>query len=403
MPFAAIGTSAYIIGFAVPFNWDFPLVALGVCAVLSIIFAPPKLVASRPPMLFPLIFFLGSIGASAAASINLSVSVYLSVALLPAVLIYFLLSEQIQGADQIRLVFLGFSAVSLVISLFIIVLALSDLGAQPSTWISRLASPILVVPNDTAFLAVLAPLSIALFRSERDCVIRAVALASAVLGVVAICILRSRTGLLTMVVSTTVCVWFIRPRLGLLYGIGIIAIGVMVDGFLGFPLLAKFGGISDRRLSLWLAAWDMFRDAPILGQGPHTYGLLLHSYVHDLDFPNWQPLADLIRPWPWGSTAPWPHNLYFEVLAEHGAIGFVAFMTLLLGALRPGWKLRDGKQVNVRAYGTAAVAGLLGFCFAAILELSFIRVWVTVTMLALIGVIACLVRLETTLPGKPSH
>ena len=85
-----------------------------------------------------------------------------------------------------------------------------------------------------------------------------------------------------MLISTGVCVWFIRPRLAVIGTALVILLGLFADGFLGFPLLTKFETVADFRFTLWLAAWNMFLDAPLLGHGPYSFGPLVTSYVHDL-------------------------------------------------------------------------------------------------------------------------
>ncbi len=394
-PFAAIGTCAYILGFAAPFEWDLPLIALAAFAFLSIAFSPRDTPTSRPALLFPVMFFVVSVGASTFVSIHTTWSLYLSASLLPAGLVYFLIAGQFESFRQLRMVFVSFATISFAISLFLITRALTNLDGNPTKWISDFASPILVVPNDIAFLAVISPLSVAIFCCERDYLVRAMAVASLLLSAIAISLFQSRTGILTMVVSTTVCIWFIKPRFALIFGALVVTLGFLIEGLFGFPLMAKLGaGISNTRFSLWLAAWSMFLDAPLLGHGPQVYGLLLQSYVYDLDLPNWEPLANLVRPWPRNVMAPWPHNLYLEVLAEQGVIGLVALAALLVSALRLGWKLRESARSHVRVYGIAAVSALLGFCFAGILELSFIRLWVIIAMFSLVAILACLSRFE---------
>ena len=403
-PFAAIGTCTYILGFAVPFEWDLPLFALAVCAFLSIVFNPGNTPTSRPALLFPVMFFVVSVGASTFVSINATWSLFLSASLLPACLIYFLVAGQFNSFRHVRMLFVSFSTVSFAISVFLIIQALRNLDGNPTNWISDFASPILVVPNDIAILAVISPLSIALLCCERDSLIRAMAVTSVLLSAVAISLFQSRTGILTMVVSTTVSIWFIRPRFGIICGALVVSFGFLIDGLLGFPMLAKFEqGISNSRLPLWLAAWDMFLDAPLLGHGPHTYGLLLQSYVYDLNLPNWEPLANLVRPWPENYVVPWPHNLFLEVFAEQGVVGLVALSALLAGALRLGWRLRNSTQGDVRVYGIAVTSALLGFCFAGILELTFMRLWVTIAMFSLVAVLACLSRFEAMEHNGESH
>lgn len=102
-PFAAIGTCAYILGFAVPFEWDLPLIALAVFAILSIVFNPGNTPTSRPALLFPVMFFVVSVGASTFVSINATWSLFLSASLLPAGLIYFLVAGQFYSFRHVRM------------------------------------------------------------------------------------------------------------------------------------------------------------------------------------------------------------------------------------------------------------------------------------------------------------
>lgn len=68
------------------------------------------------------------------------------------------------------------------------------------------------------------------------------------------------------------------------------------------------------RWALWNAAWRMFRDHPLLGLGPGNYQYYFPAYhVGRLD-------GDAT----WGSA----HNLYLHQLAERGALGALALLTL---------------------------------------------------------------------------
>jgi O-antigen ligase len=85
---------------------------------------------------------------------------------------------------------------------------------------------------------------------------------------------------------------------------------------------------------------------------------------------------------------PWPHNLYLEVLAEQGIFGFLAFLFLLIRGLFAALKIRSIAFHEVRILGYGVLASLLGFCFASLIELTFLRQWVTLVLFTILGVIA---------------
>ena len=97
----------------------------------------------------------------------------------------------------------------------------------------------------------------------------------------------------------------------------------------------------------WANAWAMFLAAPLLGHGPHTYGLF--------------------------HTPPWPHSLYFEVLAEQGLLGLATLGGMLACAVVGGWKLRRDPSEDARLLGAGALAGLVGLCGAGLVELTLVR------------------------------
>lgn len=82
-----------------------------------------------------------------------------------------------------------------------------------------------------------------------------------------------------MIVSITCAAVLLRARVALVCGVGVLILALLVDGSLGFPLAAKFArlwddefsGMRQERLTLWLAAWDRFLEAPWLGQGSYTF------------------------------------------------------------------------------------------------------------------------------------
>jgi putative inorganic carbon (HCO3(-)) transporter len=71
------------------------------------------------------------------------------------------------------------------------------------------------------------------------------------------------------------------------------------------------------RTSANLAAWEMFKDYPLTGIGISNYQTLYFAYARPLGLDT--TAAD----------AEQPHNLYFQILAERGLIGFSVFMIIM--------------------------------------------------------------------------
>lgn len=66
------------------------------------------------------------------------------------------------------------------------------------------------------------------------------------------------------------------------------------------------------RVALLRAAWRMFLDQPLVGQGLNTYGTAMPAFQHQVGFYSINP-----------------HNYYLQMLAETGLIGLVAFLIWL--------------------------------------------------------------------------
>jgi O-antigen ligase len=78
---------------------------------------------------------------------------------------------------------------------------------------------------------------------------------------------------------------------------------------------------ANHRLYLWLKAWDMFVDHPLLGVGPGCYGFRISMYESALERERWG-----VDRQPYGRAI---HNIYFEILSELGLFGLVAFLFLI--------------------------------------------------------------------------
>jgi hypothetical protein len=101
--------------------------------------------------------FLAATVLSTLMSVDRDRSVRLGIQILPAVLLYFLVAEHFDGSQDIRLLYLTFSAVGLVLASMVLWAAWHAIDANNVRGlISNLRMPLLVVPNDLTFLAIIA-------------------------------------------------------------------------------------------------------------------------------------------------------------------------------------------------------------------------------------------------------
>ena len=369
-----LGACAYLAGFALPFEWDIPLALLALSGSLALATCGRNGPAARWPLALPVLVFSLVGGLSILLSEDIGRSARLSAAWLPAALLFFLIAGYFRDLRHTRRLYLTFSLVGLGLASVLLWTAGQNGWAVSRHWASQVGSPIFIVTNDSAFLAVIAPLSLALFYRAPRSVEGVLAALSILLSIGAVCMLRSRVAMLTVMVSLTCAAVLMRPRRGFIWGVGILSLALLVDGLLGFPLAAKFrhvwdgesGRLRDGRLWVWSAAWAMFREAPWWGHGPHTF-----TYT----------TVD-------GITMTWVHNLYLEALAEQGLVGLAALGFLLVSGVSAGWNVQRAALGEARILGAGALAGLIGFGCAALFELSFLRQWVVIILFALLGVVA---------------
>ena len=389
---AALGVCIYLVGFASPIPSQLPLVLFALLAVLSAF----RRGASEPSVSrllgWLLALFLLTAAASVFTSLDRPRSLALSAAWVPGVLLFVVISEGMRSAKWIRLLYTCLALVALGLACTLLV-ATALYGPNPHDWLATMGLPVLVVPNDANFLALLCPLALTLLllrpRSAQGLLGGA-----AIVGVtLLIAVFTSRGAAITLAVSLVVAGGLFRPRLGAALGLALATGFLVLDGVQGFPLLSKFADrVVDTRISLWIMAWEMFLDAPWLGCGPSTYKTLYPTYLELVQFPDWVKFD------PWGGAVPWAHNLYLELLAERGIFGFAAFAALLGTALAVAVRTWQKQTGEVKLLTAGALASLCGFLFSGIYETSLIRVWAVVLLCTLLGTIGSLASLPE--PGE---
>lgn len=383
LPLAPIACSVYILSFGFPWNWDIPLVVLAILGIFVSYTGTHSNAKSNSSLNYSIIFFFAALLLAALFSQKPILSLILSLPMLPAVYIYYLIAFRFNTLSQIHVIYLSLSILTLMISIGLLITSILNPTVSPSIWVKLFPSPIIIVPNDTILFAITTPLSLALIILNRNKLIKAIAACSIIFSCVAIVLFQSRGALVALVLTLIVFIWYTGSKRILIIMICSGIALVSVDGITGFSLVTKFSSLSTGREPLWMAAWKMFMEQPILGLGPHMFALNHQAYGS-------------------ASYTPWVHNLYLETLAEQGLIGFFALVSLFGFGLSKGWKISDSTLhtqppttviTEIKLFSLAAFCALLAFCTAAIYELTLLRVWVPVVLFSLLGVIVFLAQM----------
>ena len=107
-----------------------------------------------------------------------------------------------------------------------------------------------------------------------------------------------------------------------------------------FAISFSANTLKDRAL-MWKIAWDGFEERPLLGWGPENFG---NVFAHDFDPAYFKPAKGFGR---WFDRA---HSIYFDYLAEIGALGLLSFLAVFIVLY---WQIfRAGRTGQVKEPGT---------------------------------------------------
>ena len=388
---ASIGVCGYLIALALPMAvpFDVPLVFL---VVLATVAALVGLHQARPPVSLASLAVLGFVLARVLSSVlgsDAGRSLRLMAPFLPALVLFLVLSEWVETKRQIVGVYVCLAGAALALAITLTSSAWLGGGADAAAWAEVIRTPLLVVKNDVSIAAILAPLALAIawMRPQRLVAVAVLAALALLIGIIVL--LQSRTGLLTAMVAIVAFTALAGRRLPARHAVraigGIVTVALVVDACFGFHFVTKIAEDwqGRGRLALWAAALSMFHSAPVLGHGASSY--VAHYRAAMPELPSWVTTESHVT--------PWPHNLYLELLAEQGLVGLLAFLALAGVGLFLLARIVRSRHADVRCLGAGAGAALIAFLTAAFFELSFLRVWVTIVLFTVLGLLAALDRL----------
>jgi O-antigen ligase len=378
-----IGVFVYILSMTVPAWINMALVLASFSGIVVAALGNCDRFSLKRPLVLPIGIFVLLSFLSILMSIDLKTSLEPTLLMIPALLIYFLIIE-LFNINHVKLLYLAFSIVAIIISITLLQVYFDSHAHSRYVWIAEAKHPLLVVPNDLIFISLIAPLSFSLLYQKPISIMGILAFISLLLSLSVVVFFQSRGAVLTLLFSVGCAAILLCSKrvkaLAILIVLAIVLVSIVVlldytQNFLLYKRITNDSSLGGR-IQLWLVAWSMFLDEPLFGHGIQTFRLLLNSYSQTTNIPV--------------EVTSWAHNLYLETLVGQGIIGLASLLTVLLNSLWISWKTRKAKQKEVRILSMGALAAMLGFCFAAIFEITFIRYWSVTLFFSLLAIITVL-------------
>jgi O-antigen ligase len=241
-------------------------------------------------------------------------------------------------------------------------------------------------PNDLALVPILLPFAVSTMLSSSRRKWRTLAALALLAGLSAALLSQSRNAWLGIAVGLSAMLVLAGRRKAVL------ALGA--TALAGFVLALTFdvGSVRTRVLSLvewrtegrigvWVVAWKMFEEAPLVGKGVHTFGEHYARLLPDLDLPAGYEREE--------RAIPWAHNLYLEALGERGVLGLGA-LVYVVGSALGGLRRRSSAAEDTAPPPEVAAIGasLLVFLGMGLFDLTFLKDWVRLTFWLLVAVAA---------------
>ena len=386
--------SAFLLTFGLPLAIDISLIILLTGTVVASHYHVLRH-ADRSIVLSAL-FFIITVVACSLLSNNVEESFLYSASFVPGILLFILLGQSKEMSDwHLVILSLLFSLVLQVAYIFVSYLLSSTESLLPAEIIEQSGSLVFIVPNDIVLLSLLIPFCLYFIRYHNSGLVRVFSGIMIVTTVMCGLWLQSRTAILVAGVSLLSYLLLSLRRIPWHWVFISIVVVLLVDTAAEFGLVDKVLSFNDSRLPLWRAGWQMFLTEPMTGFGPHTYGEFYREFFSGEGMPG-NVIVDTRH-------TPWPHNLYIELLAEYGILGLISFLLVVAAVVRTlHRKLYAEKITPVAKFQMAAFSSFIGFLLAALVELTFLRMWVVLYLSLLLAIFAFSLDLSTSVHHKRS-
>ncbi|MGI9318785.1 MAG: O-antigen ligase family protein [bacterium] len=371
------GVYLYIIAIILPVPGWLPIVLLATASIVTALYGSNTSDPAIPRLAIRLVvFFIVVTIISIITSTAFEHSLKLSVSLLPALLIFYLITESFTSIKNLDRLFLCCTIAALLIAIGSLWVARDygyPISLNPPMDFNRLVrwTPILVVKNDLTILSLLAPFSAVLLCRKPLSLTGGLAAISILISLVTTILFQSRGATLTMTISLIGVALMLRSRPIMISIAAMALFAIGLDAWQEFPIAQRF--LNDlnnpwrwNRAYSWYMAWSLFESSPWLGHGLHTYSL--------------------------NSDSPWPHNLFLEALSEQGVLGVLSLGALIGYVIVVTCSALKINQQNVRLVSAGVFGSVIGFTFSSLFELSYVREWVNLFLFLLVGLAVNLAR-----------
>jgi O-antigen ligase len=220
---------------------------------------------------------------------------------------------------------------------------------QIPPWEGRITSFLEHYNGLAGYLNLVVPFCIVFGLRSKDRALRRLSCWTLAFASVALLLTQSRGGLMAYAAILVVSACLLAPdRKTAMRRIAIVLVMCLVAGAVAGFFFQRLGEIDDyttvSRLAIWGGAFTVFAQSPVLGTG---FGNLRALMGGLLDLPDG-----------WTGDA---HNLYLELLAETGLLGFAAFAFLIICSLRAALRrYRHSSNEFSGMIGFAVFAALCG-------------------------------------------
>jgi O-antigen ligase len=275
-------------------------------------------------------------------------------------------------------------------ALYDVLYPIQDEIARIPAWAGRITSFLEHYNGLAGYMNLVLPFCLAFAIGGTDPVLRTLSRWCLALAGIALLLTQSRGGLLAFVAILLIYASFsTRDRKTRIRRVALVLIVCLLAAAVAGVFFQRLGQIDDftavSRLAIWGGAFTVFARSPMLGTG---FGNLRGLMGDLLNLPDG-----------WTGDA---HNLYLELLAETGLIGFLLFVILIALALRTGFRqLRKTQNEFDKMVALAVFAAICGVLVHGTVDYLFHTTpQVTAMFFLLLGLLSAQASIHEAAPGR---
>jgi O-antigen ligase len=275
-------------------------------------------------------------------------------------------------------------------ALYDVLYPIQDEIAQIPAWEGRITSFLEHYNGLAGYINLVVPFCMAFATGGTDPVLRTLSRWCLALAGIALLLTQSRGGLLAFVAILLIYAYLSAPnRKTRIRRVALLLVVCLLAGVVAGLLFQRLGEIDDftavSRLAIWGGAFSVFARSPLLGAG----------------FGNLRGLMGGLLNLPDGWTGD-AHNLYLELLAETGIVGFLVFGGLVLLALRTAMRqFRKAQTEFNRMIALAIFAAICGVLVHGTVDYLFHTTpQVTALFFLVLGLLTAQISNQSTAQGK---